>query len=118
MRKTANIDTGCRGCAAYLLRTCCKRHPWFRLVREPLAFGMRALAWLNGIKVQRQALSAQSCDRCIRYMKTELQEKSLTFRLLNAIIAPWFGKLRNSMLTPEEFEEARRIAREARIEHN
>ena len=46
-------------------------------------------------------------------MKAELEEKSAVFRFLDTLIGPHFKKLRDSMLQPEEFQEAKRIAADA-----
>jgi hypothetical protein len=46
-------------------------------------------------------------------MKTELEEKSATFRFFDKLIGPHFKTLRDSMLQPEEFQEAKRIAAES-----
>jgi len=103
----------CKICALFLIRRCYERHWWFRLVREPLVLWMRALAWWNGIDVRKHVVRRPECRNCVRFMKAELEEKSAMFRFLDTLIGPHFKKLRDSMLQPEEFQEAKRIAADA-----
>ena len=102
----------CNNCALFLIRRCYGKHWWFRLVREPLVWGMRILAWWNGIDARRHAVSNPECHGCVRFMKAELEEKSPAFRFLNAHIGPWFRTMRDSMLTQAELDEAKRYALE------
>jgi hypothetical protein len=102
----------CKNCVLFLIRRCYGKHCWFRLVREPLVWGMRIMAWWNGIDALRHAVTNPECHGCVRFMKTELEEKSPAFRLLNERIGPWFRTLRDSMLTQEELDEAKRYALE------
>lgn len=46
-------------------------------------------------------------------MKDRLKQKSPTFRWLNGRIDPFFNRIRDSIVTSVEVEEARRFAREA-----
>ena len=39
----------CKNCVLFLIKQCYGKHWWFRLVREPLVWGMRILAWWNGL---------------------------------------------------------------------
>lgn len=103
----------CKNCALRLAMWCYERHWWFRLIREPLVFGMRMLAWWNRIDARRHAVQNPECYGCIRFMKAELEEKSPTFRFLNGLIGIKFSKLRDSMLTYQELDEAKSYAREA-----
>lgn len=102
----------CRNCALLLVRRCYGKHWWFRLVREPLVCGMRILARWNGIDARRHAVTNPECHGCVRFMKSELEEKSPAFRFLNEQIGPWFRTMRDSMLTQAELDEAKRHARE------
>lgn len=103
----------CRNCAFRLARRCYERHWWFRLIREPLLLGMRILAWWHKIDVRKHVVLNPECHGCIRFMKAELENKSFTFRFLNDQIGNKFSKLRDSMLTKQELDEAKRYAREA-----
>lgn len=103
----------CKNCALMLARIVYKRHWWFPLVREPLLFGMRILAWRHRIDARKHAVRNPECKGCIRFMKSELEEKSATFRFLNDRIGNRFSNLRNARLTRAELDEAKRFAREA-----
>lgn len=103
----------CRNCALLLARIVYQRHWWFPLLREPLLMGMRILAWRHRIDARRHKVRNPSCNGCIRYMKAELEEKSPTFRFLNARIGDHFSRLRNASLTGAELAEAKRFANEA-----
>ena len=48
-------------------------------------------------------------------MKMQLVKESLLFRVANAIIAPWFGRLRRSLLTEEEVQQSKQIAEMASL---
>ena len=102
----------CKNCVILLIKRCYGKHWLFRLVREPLVSGMRILAWWNRIDARRHAMSNPECHGCVRFMKAELEEKSLVFRILNGRIAPWFRTMRDSMLTQAELDEAKRYAQE------
>jgi hypothetical protein len=102
----------CKNCVLFLVKLCYGKHWWFRLLREPLVWGMRILAWVNGIDAGRHAVTNPECHGCVRFMKAELEEKSPVFRILNEQIGPWFRTLRDSMLTQAELDEAKRYARE------
>lgn len=103
----------CKNCAYRLARWCYERHWWFRLIREPLLLGMRSMAWWHGINVRTSVVRNSECHGCIRFMKNELEEKSPAFRVLNALIGRRVNKLRDSLLTQRELDEAKRYAREA-----
>jgi hypothetical protein len=95
-----------------LARIASRRHWWFRFVREPLVLGMRGLAWWHGIDALRYRIRHSMCVGCIRFMKSELEEKSPTFRLLNALVGKRFTSLRDRRLSESELAEAKRFARE------
>jgi len=102
----------CKNCALLLIRRCYARHWWFRLIREPLVWGMRILAWRSGIDARTHVVRNPECHGCVRFMKAELEEKSPTFIFLNRYVGPRFKALRDSMLAREDFDEAKRRARE------
>ncbi len=105
----------CKACPVYLMRLCSQRSRWFRVIRGPLAVGMRAMAWIHRIPVPPQSLFAQSCENCLRPMKMQLVKQSPLFRVANAAIAPWFDRLRRSLLTEEELQQSRQIAASASL---
>lgn len=103
----------CKNCALMLARLVYRRHWWFPLLREPLIMGMRILAWRHCIDARRHKVRDPACSGCIRFMKAELEKKSPTFCFLNNLIGDHFSKLRNTLLTQEELDVAKRIAKEA-----
>lgn len=103
----------CNTCTWRLVRLCYKRAPWFILVREPLAFAMRILARLHGIDIRRGRRGHPDCNGCVRYAKVELKKKSPMFVWMNSVIDPLFNKMRNSIITQQELEEARDFAKDA-----
>ncbi|HWR43915.1 nitroreductase [Sporomusa sp.] len=105
----------CKNCAYLLAKWCYQRHWWFRLVREPLLLGMRIMAWWHRIDARTHVANNRECNGCIRFMKNELEEKSPTFRFLNNSIGKRVNRLRDSMLTQQELDEAKRYAREANL---
>jgi len=113
--ENSHATAECTVCPVYLMRQCSQRSWWFRAIREPLAVGMRAMAWLHRIPVPPQSLFAQSCQNCLRPMKMQLAQKSLLFRIANAVIAPWFGRLRRSLLAEEDILQSKQIAAEVSL---
>jgi len=103
----------CKNCAARLAKWVYEQHWWFRFIREPLLFGMRTLAWWHGIDARSHVVRNKECHGCIRFMKNELEEKSAFFRYLNATLGKRVNKLRDSMLTQQKLDEAKRYAQEA-----
>lgn len=104
--------TVCGGCVIRLIRKCYRKHWWFRLVREPLAAGMRLLALVNGIRPQDYAARNPECHGCLRFIKAELEIRSAAFRFLNELIGLKFRTLRDSMLEENDFTEAKLHAAE------
>ena len=103
----------CPICAIFLIQRSYGKRWWFRLLREPLVWGMRLLAWIDGLKEWKQKGVNPECKGCVRYLKSELEEKSPLFRWLNKFIGPPFKKLRDSALEQAEFGEAKRRAQQA-----
>jgi len=103
----------CKNCAERLARWVYEKHWWFRLIREPLLWGMRTLAWWHKIDARSHVVRNPECHGCIRFMKAELEEKSVFFRFLNGTIGKKVSKLRDSMLSQEKLAEAKRYARQA-----
>jgi hypothetical protein len=76
---------------------------------------MRTMAWFHRIPVPPQSLFSQSCQNCLRPMKMQLAKKSPLFRAANEAIAPWFGRLRRSLLVEEEIQKSKEIASNASL---
>ena len=107
-----NKRAECTICTIQLVGLCYERTWWFRIFREPLVYGMRLMAWLHKIESGEYEVRTEKCYGCLRFIKNELKEKSLLFRVLNIIINPFFNKLRDSIVTKEEKEQARIFADE------
>lgn len=103
----------CNTCTIQLVELCYKRKLWFRLFREPLILGMRTMCWWHRIDPREYEVCHERCYGCIRFMKVALKEKSSAFVRLNNLINPVFNSLRDSIITPEEKEEAKQFARDA-----
>ncbi|HWR40351.1 MAG TPA: nitroreductase [Patescibacteria group bacterium] len=102
----------CKNCANRLARWCYQRHGWFRLIREPLLCGLHILAWWHDVPARPDHVENQECRNCLRFRKTELEAKSPLFRFLNRTIGKKVNTLRDSLLTQDERDEAKRHARE------
>lgn len=103
----------CNTCTIRLVRIVYARAPWFRLVREPLRWGMRGLAWFHRINPAEYEVRTQGCYGCMRFYKTALKEKSGLFRFLNDRVNPVFDALLERIVTQEEVKEAKAYARAA-----
>jgi hypothetical protein len=108
-RKTAS----CQVCTIHPVRLCYEHKLWFRWVREPLALGMRLLARWHHIDPHDYPVRMEECFGRLRFLKKELKEKSPLFVRLNDLVNPTFNRLRDSIVTKDEIEEARSFAREA-----
>jgi hypothetical protein len=95
-----------------LMRQTYKRYWWFPLIREPLVWGMRFLALVNRLPVKTYAAANPECRGCLRFIKSELQVKSGTFRFLSRFLDPWFKSVRDPLLDPEETARAKELAAE------
>lgn len=103
----------CNTCTIRLVRLAYERAGWFRLIREPLRFGMILLGWLYRIHPKDYKVQTSDYHGCIRFTKTALKEKSALFRWANERVNPIFDRLLETLVTPEEVQEAKRYAREA-----
>jgi hypothetical protein len=103
----------CKLCTIRLEELCYRRAWWFRAFREVLATGVRLFALLGNIQPQRYITRSPGCHRCLRFKKNALKEQSALFRWLDSYLNPFFNRVRDSLLTPQELEEARRYAAEA-----
>ncbi|MBI2906960.1 MAG: nitroreductase [Chloroflexi bacterium] len=103
----------CNTCTLRLVRLAYQRAPWFRLVREPLRLGMRTMAFWHRIDPDDYEVRTPSCQRCMRFYKVALKERSATFRLLNALANPLFDALLERIVSAEAVQEAKAYARTA-----
>lgn len=104
-------DLTCKMCTIHLERLCYQRAWWFRIVRECFATGIRAFALVYRFRPDEWKTRARGCENCIRFRKNALKERSRLFRWLDGYLNPVFNRLRDSLLTPQELEEARELAR-------
>ena len=105
----------CNSCTVRLVEAAYRRAPWFRLVREPLKWGMKAMAVMLRIDPVQYEVKAPDCRGCMRFYKLTLKEESGAFRMLNAVLNPVFDRLIAILVTPEEMREAKDVAKQAMI---
>jgi hypothetical protein len=53
------------------------------------------------------------CFKCIRFRKNALKQRSALFDRLDSYLNPMFNRVRDSLLTPKELDDARALARRA-----
>ena len=109
----APINAVCRLCTIRLEALCYKRAWWFRAFREVLATGVRLFALVYRIHPENYVTRSPACHGCFRFKKNALKEKSALFRWLDGYFNPLFNRVRDSLLTPEELNEAREYALDA-----
>lgn len=103
----------CNTCTIRLVKIAYQRAPWFRLVREPLKWGMRFLAFIHQINPSEYEVRTRACYGCIRFYKVALKEKSGLFRFLNDRINPLFDAMIERIVSPAEIQDAKGHARAA-----
>ena len=103
----------CNTCTIKLVQICFARAWWFRLIREPLRFGMVIMGMFYDINPKDFPVKSESCYGCVRFTKTSLKDKSSLFRFLNGIINPIFDGIMETIVSNEEILEAKKYAREA-----
>lgn len=103
----------CKLCTIKLVEAAYGRAWWFRLVREPLRFGMLAMGRLYGADTGAYNVRSAACRGCPRMIKLELKERSALFRLLNNLVNPAFDRLIERLLTERELLEAEEFAAKA-----
>ncbi|MDD2805835.1 MAG: hypothetical protein PHV33_09790 [Elusimicrobiales bacterium] len=103
----------CKICTIKLVEAAYARAWWFRLVREPLRWGMLLLGRLYEADLEVYDVHSASCRACPRLTKLELKEKSALFRLLNNLVNPWFDRLLERLITERELQEAKDAAERA-----
>lgn len=103
----------CRICTVKLVEAAYGRAWWFRLVREPLRLGMLLMGKIYGVRPGDYEVLSEACRSCPRLVKLELKERSVLFRLLNALVNPAFDRLLERLLTERERREAEDFAEKA-----
>ena len=103
----------CNTCTIMLVKKAYERAGWFRLVREPLRWGMLVMAKLYRIDPEQYLVRREQCRGCLRVMKTALKDRSALFNRLNNAVNPLFDRIMERMVTGDEIGEAKRYARES-----
>ncbi len=103
----------CKLCTIRLEKLCYRRAWWFRPFREVLATGIRAFALVHRVNPKDYEARSPMCHGCIRFRKNVLKERSRLFRWLDGYLNPLFNRVRDALLTPDELQRARELARAA-----
>jgi len=104
---------GCNICTIRLEQLCYRRAWWFRAFREILATGIRLFAMIYRLSADKHPPRSAMCYRCLRFRKNTLKQRSELFNRLDHYLNPLFNRVRDSLLTPAELEQARQLARQA-----
>lgn len=110
---TAATLATCKICTIRLEQICYRRAWWFRAFREILATGIRLFALAYGLRAGEHPARSPMCHRCLRFRKNALKTRSRLFTWLDGYLNPIFNRLRDSLLTPDELDQARRLAERA-----
>ena len=78
---------------------------------------MRVFSRLHRINPDDYEVRSPACRRCVRFYKTALKEKSVTFRFFNRLINPVFDRILYMIVTLEERQSARSYAEQATRGH-
>lgn len=106
-------EPACKICTIRLEQLCYARAWWFRAFREVLATGIRLFALFTLTRGDGDAGRSAQCQGCLRFRKNALKRKSRLFNWLDFYLNPLFNRARDSLLTPDELERARILARRA-----
>jgi len=81
----------------------------------PRDLGQRDPHFRHGLSHPPKDYLARSpmCFKCIRFRKNALKERSALFNWLNSYLNPMFNRVRDSLLTVEELDNAGALARRA-----
>jgi hypothetical protein len=109
--------SACKICTIRLEELCYARAWWFRAFREVLATGIRLFAIALWVETGNAKPRSKACHRCLRFRKNALKLRSPAFNWLDSYLNPLFNRVRDSLLTPEELEKARALARSRANQH-
>ena len=104
-------SASCKICTIHLESLCYKRAWWFRAFRELLATGIRLFALAYWLRPQDYLARSPMCYKCLRFRKNALKQCSPLFNWLDGYLNPMFNRVRDSLLTMQELEHARALAR-------
>lgn len=105
----------CNTCTIQLVKLAYQRAPWFRVIREPLRLGMRAMAAWHRIDTADYEVCTAGCRGCLRFYKTALKERSATFRWLSGRVNAVLDTLLERIISPAEMRGAKAYARAAMV---
>lgn len=108
-----NAEPACKICTIRLEQLCYGRAWWFRAFRETLATGIRLFALVTLTRPDEHRSRSSQCQGCLRFRKNALKRNSRLFNWLDGYLNPIFNRARDSLLTPQELEQARELARRA-----
>ncbi len=111
--RTLAPTASCKICTIRLETLCYQRAWWFRVFREKLASGIRVFAIVYLIRPKDCLARSPMCFKCIRFRKNALKERTALFNWLDSYLNSMFNRVRDSLLTAEELENARALARRA-----
>lgn len=106
-------EPACKICTIRLEQLCYARAWWFRAFREVLATGIRVFALVTRTPADGHGARSAQCQGCLRFRKNALKRRSALFNWLDGHLNPLFNRARDSLLTPDELERARLLARRA-----
>jgi hypothetical protein len=106
-------NASCNICTIRLEQLCYQRAWWFRAFRELLATGIRLFALAYRLRADRHPARSPMCYRCLRFRKNALKQRSDLFNCLDNYLNPFFNRVRDSLLTQAELEQARKLAQQA-----
>ena len=106
-------SASCKICTIHLEAICAQRVWWFRLFCGVLANCVRLYAFAAMVRTSEHKSRSPMCKSCIRFRKNILKSSSPLFNWLDGLLNPIFNHVRNGILTPEELEHARLLARRA-----
>ena len=106
-----NAVSACKICTIRLEELCYQRAWWFRAFRETLATGIRLFAIALMIRTDGGKARSKKCHGCLRFRKNALKQRSPLFNWLDGYLNRLFNRARDSLLAPQELEQARALAR-------
>lgn len=106
-------SASCKICTIRLEALCYQRAWWFRAFREILATGIRLFAVAYLIRPEEYLARSPMCFKCLRFRKNALKARSPLFNWLDSYLNPMFNRVRDSLLTADELNRARMLARRA-----
>jgi len=105
------VNTTCSTCTRQLVMLAYQRSFWFRLLREPLKFTMRAWVRLANINIGAYEFATPACRKCNRFYKNALKDHSAFFCRLNDFINPIFDKILEGIVGQEAILDAKDMAK-------